>query len=174
MIPDNSLKQAFRIRGLKTKLPAVFAILILLIPEASAADTTSGIDMSGIIVRLISFLLGICGATYLAAGLWSRSEKGSGSWKYLSISMILFVFWNIIGAFSVMLDMLEFQKFGNTVIPEGTLREYQLIAQILDPVIEVTVFIILLFGLRRIINTMRTKPWNVFSKDEEEEAESNG
>jgi len=35
----------------------------------------SGIDMSATIVRLDIFPLGVCGATYLAAGLWSRSEK---------------------------------------------------------------------------------------------------
>jgi len=45
---------------------------------------------------------------------------------------------------------------------------YFFIVKILDPVIEVIVFVILLFGLRKIIGAMRTKPWNVFSKDEEE------
>jgi hypothetical protein len=137
--------------------------------DANIAGTINGIDMSGTIVRLISFLLGICGATYLAAGLWSRSEKGSESWKFLSISMILFVFWNIIGAFGILLDVLNYQNYssGIAISPEG-LNIYLLIIKILDPIIEVIVFVILLFGLRKIINAMRTSPWTVFSRDDEE------
>jgi hypothetical protein len=137
--------------------------------NANLGETINGVDMSGTIVRLISFLLGICGATYLAAGFWSRSEKGSVSWKYLSISMVLFVFWNIIGAFSILLDVIQFQKSGNDVaISQKAMELYFFIVKILDPIIEVIVFVILLFGLRKIISAMRTKPWNVFTKDEEE------
>lgn len=137
--------------------------------DSNIAGTINGIDMSGTIVRLISFLLGICGATYLAAGLWSRSQKGSNSWKYLSISMILFVFWNIIGAFGILLDVIKVQNSINdgAVSQEG-LELFSYIVKVLDPLLEVIVFIILLFGLRKIINAMRTKPWTVFSKDEEE------
>lgn len=149
-------------------LPAIMAA------NSNLLETTSRVDMSGTIVRLISFLLGICGATYLAAGLWSRSEKGSESWKYLSISMILFVFWNIIGAFSILLEVLTYQEFGNGVISEQNINLYLATVNILDPVIEVIVFIILLFGLRKIIYAMRTKPWSVFSKEEDEEGEYNG
>jgi len=139
------------------------------IPNANFGGTISGVDMSGTIVRLISFLLGICGATYLAAGLWSRSEKGSVSWKYLSISMILFVFWNIIGAFTILLDVIQIQNSANDVaISQRAMDLYFFIVKILDPVIEVIVFVILLFGLRKIVSAMRTKPWNVFTKDEEE------
>jgi len=149
---------------------AVFAGLpLLMLADANVLEATGGIDMSGTIVRLISFLLGVCGATYLAAGLWSRSEKGSVSWKYLSISMILFVFWNIIGAFGILLDVLSVKKFDSSIaISDEALNIYLIIIQILDPVIEVVVFLILLFGLRKIINAMRTRPWTVFSKDEDE------
>jgi len=142
---------------------------LLMFSGANLMGLDSGIDMSGTIVRLISFLLGVCGATYLAAGLWSRSEKGSNSWKYLSISMILFVFWNILGAFSILLDVLTIQTTGNEVaVSMEALNLYKIIVKVLDPVIEVIVFIILLFGLRKIIYAMRTKPWTVFSKDEDE------
>lgn len=137
--------------------------------DANLAGTINGVDMSGTIVRLISFLLGICGATYLAAGFWSRSEKGSVSWKYLSISMVLFVFWNIIGAFGILLDVIQIQNTANDVaISQRSMDLYFYIVKILDPIVEVIVFVILLFGLRKIIGAMRTKPWNVFSKDEEE------
>ena len=140
-----------------------------IISDSNIAGTINGIDMSGTIVRLISFLLGICGATYLAAGLWSRSQKGSNSWKYLSISMVLFVFWNIIGAFGILLDVIKVQNSINdgAVSQEG-LDLFFYIVKVLDPLLEVIVFIILLFGLRKIISAMRTKPWTVFSKDEEE------
>ena len=140
-----------------------------IITDSNIAGTINGIDMSGTIVRLISFLLGICGATYLAAGLWSRSQKGSNSWKYLSISMILFVFWNIIGAFGILLDVIKVQNSINDVaVSQEGLDLFFYIVKVLDPVLEVIVFIILLFGLRKIISAMRTKPWTVFSKDEEE------
>ena len=151
-------------------LLAFFPVSVM--PDSNIAGTINGIDMSGTIVRLISFLLGICGATYLAAGLWSRSQKGSNSWKYLSISMVLFVFWNIIGAFGILLDVIKVQNSvtENAVSPEG-LDLFFYIVKVLDPLIEVIVFIILLFGLRKIVSAMRTKPWTVFSKDEEETEE---
>ena len=140
-----------------------------IITDSNIEGTINGIDMSGTIVRLISFLMGICGATYLAAGLWSRSQKGSNSWKYLSISMVLFVFWNIIGAFGILLDVIKVQNSINDVaVSQEGLDLFFYIVQVLDPLLEVIVFIILLFGLRKIINAMRTKPWTVFSKDEEE------
>jgi len=140
-----------------------------IITDSNIAGTVNGIDMSGTIVRLISFLLGICGATYLAAGLWSRSQKGSNSWKYLSISMVLFVFWNIIGAFGILLDVINVQNSKNDIaVSQEGLDLFFYIVKVLDPFLEVIVFIILLFGLRKIISAMRTKPWTVFSKDEEE------
>jgi len=146
---------------------AFFPVSVMADPNI--VGTINGIDMSGTIVRLISFLLGICGATYLAAGLWSRSQKGSNSWKFLSISMVLFVFWNIIGAFGILLDVIKVQNSINEapISIEG-LDLFFYIVTVLDPVLEVIVFLILLFGLRKIINAMRTKPWTVFSKDEEE------
>jgi hypothetical protein len=147
-----------------------FLIPLLITENVNALENINHIDMSGTMVRLISYLLGVCGAAYLAAGLWSRSEKGSESWKYLSVSMILFVFWNIIGTFSILLDVLSIRKStSGIVISDEALNTYIIIVQILDPVIEVIVFVILLFGLRKIINAMRTKPWTVFSKVDEEE-----
>ncbi len=160
----NAMKQHAILIG----IPAV------MLANSNILETASRVDMSGTIVRLISFLLGICGATYLAAGLWSRSEKGSESWKYLSISMVLFVFWNIIGAFGILLEVLTYQDFGNGVVSEQNLNLYLATVNILDPVIEVIVFIILLFGLRKIIYAMRTKPWTVFSKEEDEDGEYDG
>lgn len=151
----------------KSIMLAFFPLSIM--ANANLAGAANGVDMSGTIVRLISFLLGVCGATYLAAGLWSRSEKGSGSWKYLSISMILFVFWNVIGAFSILLDVLNIQRTTHEVaISQDAMNLYFFIVKILDPVLEVIVFILLLFGLQKIINAMRTKPWTVFNKEEEE------
>jgi len=142
---------------------------VLIMANANLAGAINGVDMSGIIVRLISFLLGICGATYLAAGLWSRSEKGSVSWKYLSISMILFVFWNILGAFGILLDVIQIQNpASSAAMSQQSINLYLFIIKTLDPIIEVIVFVILLFGLRKIISAMRTKPWTVFSNDEEE------
>ncbi len=149
---------------INTFVPFTF---IPLMTDANMAG--AGIDMSGIIVRLIAFLLGICGATYLAAGLWSRSEKGSEKWKFLSISMILFIFWNIIGAFGILLYVLYIQKSSNEVsISWEAMNIYIFLVRILDPLLEVLVFIVLLFGLRKIIGAMRNKPWTVFSKEEED------
>lgn len=139
--------------------------------DAHLTGTINGMDMSGTIVRLISFLLGICGATYLAAGLWSRSEKGSMNWKYLSISMILFVFWNILGAFGILLDVIQMQRSLDVEMSQQSIDLYLFIIKTLDPILEVIVFTILLFGLRKIISAMRTKPWTVFSSDEEEKIE---
>jgi len=144
---------------------------MLIMADANLAGATNGVNMSGTIVRLISFLLGVCGATYLAAGLWSRSEKGSMDWRYLSISMMLFVFWNILGAFGILLDIIQMQRASNIAISQHSINVYLFIIKTLDPIIEVIVFIILLFGLRKIIYAMRTKPWTVFSNEEEEEIE---
>ncbi len=148
-----------------------FLLLLADLDVASAANGIgNGIDISGTIVRLISFLLGMCGATYLAAGLWQRAEKGSETWKYLSISMVLFVFWNVIMAFGILLDVLTVQRAEHDIaISMDALNTYYAIVRILDPVIEVIVFVILLFGLRKIINAMRNEPWSVFSKEDSDE-----
>ncbi len=148
-----------------------FLILMANLNGARAVNGISdGIDISGTIVRLISFLLGMCGATYLAAGLWQRAEKGSESWKYLSISMVLFVFWNVIMAFGILLDVLTTQRADHELaISADVLNTYFAIVKVLDPVTEVIVFIILLFGLQKIINAMRNEPWSVFSKEDSDE-----
>lgn len=143
---------------------------MFVIENVNALENIDHIDMSGTIVRLIAYLLGVCGAAFLAAGLWSRSEKGSHSWKYLSVSMILFVFWNIIGIFSILLDVLTIQKSkSGIIISDEVLNTYIINVKILDPVIAAIVFLLLLFGLRKIIDAMRTKPWTVFSKEDEGE-----
>ncbi|MCZ7401041.1 MAG: hypothetical protein O8C61_02325 [Candidatus Methanoperedens sp.] len=149
----------------------VFLLLLADLDVARAAyGISNGIDISGTIVRLISFLLGMCGATYLAAGLWQRAEKGSETWKYLSISMVLFVFWNVIMAFGILLDVLTAQRAEHDIaISVDALNTYYAIVRILDPVLEVIVFVILLFGLRKIINAMRNEPWSVFSKEDSDE-----
>ncbi len=149
----------------------VFLLLLANLNVAQAINgINNGIDISGTIVRLISFLLGMCGATYLAAGLWQRAEKGSETWKYLSISMILFVFWNVIMAFGILLDVLTAQRAEREIaISVDTMTTFYAIVRILDPVIEVIVFVILLFGLRKIINAMRNEPWSVFSKEDSDE-----
>lgn len=154
--------------SIKNRIINIAGISLIFMVNLNLAEASEGIDMSGTIVRLISFLLGICGATYLAAGLWQRSEKGSETWKYLSISMIMFVFWNIIGAFGILLDVIAAQRALNeNSISVQTLNTYFAIVKVLDPVIEVIVFIILFFGLRKIINTMRNRPWTVFSREDE-------
>jgi heme/copper-type cytochrome/quinol oxidase subunit 2 len=156
------------------KLSLFAGIPLMMLASVNALEGINQIDMSGTIVRLISYLLGVCGAAYLAAGLWSRAEKGSQSWKYLSVSMILFVFWNIIGTFSILLDVLTIRKSTSGImISDEALNTYIVIVKILDPVIAVIVFLILLFGLRKIIDAMRTKPWTVFSKEDDEEEKSN-
>ena len=115
---------------------------------------------------MIAFLLGMCGSTYLAAGLWERSEKGSETWKYLSISMVMMIFWNIIMTFGVLLNILKFEK---AIKSPEVIDSALIILNVLDPVIEVIVFLILLFGLRKIIKAMREEPWTVFSKEEPDE-----
>lgn len=132
-----------------------------------AAQAASEIDTSGTIVRLIAFILGMCGSLYLAASLWRRAEKGSESWKYLSVSMMMLSFWNIIMAFSVMMTVLNIDRLGR--VHDITFDYVLVIIKVLDPIIEVTVFLILLFGLKKIIKAIREEPWTVFSKEEPDE-----
>ncbi len=152
--------------SMRIKLMALPYLFLLMLPAARAAYQVEGLDTSGTIVRLISFLLGMCGSTYLAASLWQRAERGTETWKYLSISMIMMIFWNIIMTFSVLLDMLRFDK---TIRSPEVVDNALIILNVLDPVIEVIVFLILLFGLKKIIKAMREEPWTVFSKEEPDE-----
>ncbi len=142
-----------------------------MLPNVKADGIIEGVDTSGTIVRLISFLLGICGSTYLAAGLWRRAEKGSESWKYLSISMIMLIFWNIVMTVGILLNILKVNIANSVSTIQSTevIDTTLVILNILDPVIEVMVFLILLFGLRKIVKTMREEPWTVFSKEEQDE-----
>ncbi len=150
----------------KRMVPLCLLVLMLL-PHVEAASY-DGTDTSGTIVRLISFLLGICGSTYLAAGLWRRAEKGSEAWKYLSVSMIMLIFWNIVMTIGVLLNILRMNILNATSAIKSVevIETTLIILNILDPVIEVIVFLILLFGLRKIVTTMREEPWTVFSREE--------
>lgn len=151
---------------MRVKLIALLYLSLLVLPAARAAYPVEGLDTSGTIVRLISFLLGMCGSTYLAASLWQRAERGTETWKYLSISMIMMIFWNIIMTFGVLLGMLRFDE---TMRSPEVIDNAIIILNVLDPVIEVIVFLILLFGLKKIIKAMREEPWTVFSKEEPNE-----
>ncbi len=155
----------------KFKLLTLSCLFLLMLPNVKADGIIEGVDTSGTIVRLISFLLGICGSTYLAAGLWRRAEKGSESWKYLSISMIMLIFWNIVMTVGILLNILKVNIANSVSTIQSTevIDTTLVILNILDPVIEVMVFLILLFGLRKIVKTMREEPWTVFSKEEQDE-----
>ncbi|NJD76783.1 MAG: hypothetical protein FIB08_06775 [Candidatus Methanoperedens sp.] len=155
----------------KIMLLTLSCLFLLMLPNVKADSLIEGVDTSGTIVRLISFLLGICGSTYLAAGLWRRAEKGSESWKYLSISMIMLIFWNIVMTVGILLNILKVNIADSVNIVRSTevIDTTLVILNILDPVIEVMVFLILLFGLRKIVKTMREEPWKVFSKEEQDE-----
>ena len=152
--------------SIRIKLTALLCFLLLMLPGAKADLIYSGMDTSGTIIRLISFLLGMCGSTYLAAGLWRRAEKGSETWKYLSVSMIMLIFWNIIMTVNVLLDILNSEK---NLKSKELIDNALVILNFLDPVIEVMVFLILFFGLKKIIKAMREEPWTVFSKEEHDE-----
>lgn len=58
--------------SIKNRIINIAGISLIFLVNLNLAEASEGIDMSGTIVRLISFLLGICGATYLAAGLWQN------------------------------------------------------------------------------------------------------
>ncbi len=127
---------------------------------------TNPIELSGTIMQIIAFLLGMCGSLYLASVLWTRGDKGSESWKYLSVSMIMFAFWNIIMSLGLMMTVL------NTYGDEDSKEIFNFIIfilEMLDPIIEVAVFMVLLFGLKRIIKKMLQKPWALFSKVDSDE-----
>ncbi|KCZ71143.1 hypothetical protein ANME2D_03175 [Candidatus Methanoperedens nitroreducens] len=125
-----------------------------------------GIDTSGTVVQLISFLLAMCGSTYLAAVLWRRGQGGSESWRYISVSMIMLALWNAIMAFGIMVTTL--QTRGNLDSIE-IIDNIHVIIKVLDPVIVVVAFLILLFGLEKIIKAMRDRPWTVFSEERSDE-----
>lgn len=138
----------------------------LMLANASIDQTTNMVEINGMIVRLLAYLLAMIGSIYLAAELWKRAEIGSESWKYLCISMLMFTFWNIIMAFGIVINVLYMG--GNINFVENS-ESIPVVLETLDPIIEVSVFIILLFGLRSIIKAMRDKPWTVFSKEESDE-----
>ncbi len=156
--------------SLKRKLTVLFYFLFLMLTDVKAASSLDRIDTSGTIVRLIAFLLGICGSLYLAAVLWQRSEKGSEGWKFLSVSMLMFTFWNIIMSMNIMLIVLYSTRYTyyNSDILEAISIIFGIV-KILDPVIEVVVFIVLALGLKMIIKAIRDRPWTVFSREEHNE-----
>lgn len=158
------------------KLIIALGFFFSLIPTGGAVhsgglvDLYPGMDLTGTIVRLIAFLLGMSGSMYLAAVLWKKSDTGAYSWKYLSVSMILFVFWNIVMTFGILMDVLHFgESAQENIISIETHDLVVNIINVLDPIIEVIVFLVLYFGLRKIVSDMREKPWMVFSKEEDNE-----
>ncbi len=167
-ITNEVLNTPGNIMSTKTKIVSLLFFFLLFLPMMGTAQAVNEdrIDTSGTIVRLIAFLLGMCGSTYLAAGLWQRAEKGTETWKYLSISMVMMIFWNIIMTFGVLLNAL---KFENALKSPEVIDNALVILNVLDPVIEVIVFLILFFGLKKIIKAMREEPWTVFSKEEPDE-----
>ncbi len=121
-------------------------------------------ESSGTAMQIIAFLLGICGSVYLAAILWERGNKGSESWKQLSIAMMLFGLWNTIMIFDIMMMAFLTQ---NPDSSNENIETVILTLKTLGPLVEVMVFIILLFGLMTIIRKMRHMPWVLFNKVEE-------
>lgn len=153
--------------GMKTKINLMIIMFFLLLaPAAGSTPSARSLEISGAIIQIAAFLLAMCGSLFLASGLWIRGEKGSESWKYLSISMIMFAVWNVIMAFGLMIGSLM-AKSGNDT--GGVFENLLNIINVLDPVIEVVVFMILLFGMQNIIKMMRTKPWAVFGKEGSDE-----
>ncbi|GEM_PF-860880 len=154
----------YSIMPIRIKLIALSGLLMP--PIARSAQDLSGVDTSGTVVQLISFLLAMCGSTYLAAALWRKGEGGSESWRYISVSMIMLALWNVIMAFGIMLTTLQSKGNLNSMkIIDNT----NAIVKVLDPVIAVIAFLILLFGLEKIIKAMRDKPWTVFSEERPDE-----
>jgi hypothetical protein len=137
-----------------------FLFLLIMLPAAQGFQDGS-INTSGIIVELIAYLLGICGSFYLGSILWTRGEKGLESWKYLSISMVLFGFWNIIMALDLVVAAL---------IAEGQDSSGKYLNNILfalrniDPIVGMIAFVLLFTGLKKIIKAMHDKPWTVFQR----------
>ncbi len=139
---------------------------LILMVLAAGAEAPGSIEISGAVIQIIAFVLGMCGSIYLAAILWTKGNKGSESWKQLSVAMALFGFWNILMIFNIMMTALYNQK------DEATQEFYRIIIftiMTLDPIIEVIVFVILFSGLRTIIKKMRHKPWVLFSKVDSDE-----
>ncbi|VVB85714.1 Uncharacterised protein [uncultured archaeon] len=159
-----SIQSQKKIVCIRNKIIAITFLLLTL--PAAAGQTTNPIELSGTIIQIVAFLLGMCGSLYLASVLWARGDKGSESWKYLSVSMIMFAFWNIIMSLSLVMTVLNAKSDTDS---KGTLNFVIFILKMLDPVIEVAVFMVLLFGLKNIIRTMLHKPWTLFSKVDSDE-----
>ncbi len=143
----------------------VFILMIFLsfiVPNASA-EMQGSMEKSGAAMQIIAYLLGMSGSIYLAAILWNRGNKGSESWKQLSIAMMLFGLWNIIMIFNIM--MLALYQDPDNINPNFEIAFFAF--RILDPILEVMVFLILFFGLNTIIRKMRHSPWVLFDKVEE-------
>lgn len=137
---------------------ALTGAFLLLLP---ASNVTPGSDMAHInvmIVPFISHLLGIIGSVYLAAQLNTIAERASRTWEYLSISIVFFSLWNILMAFNITLKVLY----------NGSQSSYEIInlIRVIDPVLEAFVFFVFFYGMKKVANAMHSKPWAVFSKED--------
>lgn len=151
-------------KGLSSNGRLIALICLLLIVPGALADTFNTVETSNVAIQILSFLLGVCGSVYLGAILWERGNRGSESWKTLSISMFLFGFWNIVMIMNVLMMALNVQDADD---PYKSFDLAIFVFKTLDPLVEVVVFMVMLFGLMSIIRTMRTRPWELFNKVEE-------
>ncbi len=141
----------------------IMMIFILFIVPNASAQMHGSMEKSGAAMQIIAYLLGMGGSVYLASVLWKRGNKGSESWKQLSIAMILFGLWNIIMIYNIM--MLALYQDPDNVNENFETAFFAF--RVLDQILEVMVFIILFFGLNTIIRKMRQSPWVLFEKVEE-------
>jgi len=149
----------------KTKLLAFTGAFMLLAPEADVFQTTSTAEINIMIIPFIAHLLAIIGSLYLAAQLYMFAEKASATWKYLSLSAVLFSLWNTIMAFNIILKVLSKESAAFAQSSYGMIYSIKTI----DPVLEVIVFFLFYYGMKRVANTMHNKPWTVFSKEDSNE-----
>ena len=147
---------------IKIKLLALTSTFLLLVPEVDIYQTTGTAEINIMIVPFISHLLGIIGSVYLAAQLYTFAEKASGTWKYLSLSAVLFSLWNIIMAFNIILRVLYKE---NATFMQSSYSMFYFI-KVIDPVLEAIVFFLFYYGMKRVANTMHNKPWTVFSEED--------
>lgn len=143
------------------RLIALTGAFLFLLP---ASDVNHASDMAYInvmVVPFISHLLGIIGSVYLAAQLNTIAERASRTWRYLSISIVLFSLWNIVMAFNIMLKVIYNRS-------QSSFDIIYLIS-VMDPVLEAFVFFVFFYGMKKVANTMHSKPWAVFSKEDNDE-----
>lgn len=147
------------------RLIAFTGAFLLLLPRADVYQTADMAEINVMIVPFMSHIMGIIGSVYLAAQLYTIAERASTTWKYLSISIVLFALWNVVMAFSIMLKALN---IGSVDYLQSSSNTFYLI-NVIDPVLEVFVFFTFFYGLRKVANAMHNKPWTVFSQEGSDE-----